>query len=88
MLVVYKVCRQAAVIVSYKLVHRSNPSVIYVTNIRWYQNMAQYIVVKMWPYTVPQYAPDVFDTKSTVNIVHKNCRYKSTLNRIMALLIW
>jgi len=27
---------------------RSNPFVIYVTNIRWCQNVAEYIVVTMW----------------------------------------
>jgi hypothetical protein len=39
-------------------------------------------------YTLPQCAPNVLDTKSTVNIAHKNCRYRSTSNRNMALLIW
>jgi len=43
MLVVYKVCRQATVTVSYKLswwnMQRSNTFVIYVTNIRWYLNV-------------------------------------------------
>jgi len=39
-------------------------------------------------YTVPHCAPNVLDTKSTVNIAHKNCRYRSTSNRNMALLIW
>jgi len=38
-------------------------------------------------YTVPHCAPNVLDTKSTVNVVHENCRYRRTSNRNVALLI-
>jgi hypothetical protein len=36
-------------------------------------------------YDLPQCATNVLDTKSAVNIAHKNCRYRS---RNMAVLIW
>jgi hypothetical protein len=64
---------------------RSNP---YVTNIRGYQKCGTVHNGANVAYAVPHCAPNVLDIKSSVNIAHKNCRYRSTLNRNMALLIW